>query len=142
MRKLIIILVLLLLVGCSKKSLTTKEFKKIMRDNNYYVVSVKKQFSEYDYIEEALLARKDNINIEYYLMSDVENTDAFYDYNKDVIEAYKTKYDTDKESKNKYLLETDEKYMVISCISNTCIYVDTDVENKRSVNDILKKLGY
>lgn len=142
MKKIIIICLLLLTIGCSKKSIDSNKFKSIMRDNNYYVISTKDQFSLYNYIEIALLARKDSINIEYYQMSDIDNTKAFYDYNKDVIDAYKTKYDEYEEFKNKYVLSTDEAYKIISCIDNTCIYVDTDIKNKAEVNNIIKKLGY
>lgn len=141
MKKIIIICLLLLTIGCSKKSIDSNKFKSIMRDNGYYVISIKDQFENYGYIEEAYLARKD-MNVEYYKMSDIDNTKAFYDYNKDIIEAYKTKYDEYKEFENKYVLSTDEAYKLISCINNTCIYVDTDIKNKDEVNNIIKKLGY
>ena len=142
MKKIIIICLLLLTLGCSKKSIDSSKFKSIMRDNGYYVISVKDQFEGYAYIEIALLARKDSVNIEYYQMSDTDNTKAFYDYNKDVIEAYKTSFDEYKELDNKVVLSTDEAYKLISCINNTCIYVDTDIKNKAEVNSIIKKLGY
>ena len=141
MKKIIILCLLLFTLGCSKKGISSNSFKRIMRDNGYYVISVKDQFESYDYIETALLARKD-INVEYYRMVDIDNTKAFYDYNKDIIEAYRTKYDKSTESKNKYTLLTDEAYMVISCLDNTCIYIDTDTKNVHEVNKILKKLGY
>lgn len=141
MKKIIIICLLVLTLGCSKKSISIDKFKRIMRDNNYYVISIKDQFESYSYIKEAYLARKD-INVEYYIMSDTNNTKAFYDYNKDIIEAYKTKYDEYKEFESKYVLSTDEVYMVISCIDNTCIYIDTNIKNKDEANKIIKKLGY
>ena len=142
MKKIIIICLLLLTLGCSKNSISTKEFKSTMRNNDYYVISIKDQFASYNYITEALLARKDSINVEFYVMSDNDNAKAFYDYNKDVIEAYKMNDSKYKETSTKYILSTDEKYMVISLIDNTCIYVDTNIENKDKVNSILKKLGY
>ena len=141
MKKIIIICLLVLTLGCSRKSISINKFKDIMRDNNYYVISIKDQFKSYSYIKEAYLARKD-INVEYYIMNDKDNTKAFYDYNKDIIEAYKTKYDEYKEFESKYILSTDEKYMVISCIDNTCIYIDTDIKNKEEAISITKKLGY
>ena len=141
MKKIIIICLLIFSLGCSKKGISINNFKTLMRDNGYYVISIKDQFKSYSYIKEAYLARK-NINVEFYIMSDSDNTKAFYDYNKDVIEAYKTKYDEYKESSNKYILSTDEKYMFISCIDNTCIYIDTDIKNKDEAINIIKKLGY
>ena len=142
MKKLIILFLLLFTVGCSNKSINTNKFKSIVRDSGYYVISIKDQFSEYSYITEALLARKDTINIEFYVMSDNENAKAFYDLNKEVIYAYRTNTSIYKDKNNKYILSTDEKYMVISLIDNTCIYVDTDIKNKDNVNNILNKLGY
>ena len=142
MKKLIILFLLLFTVGCSNKSINTNKFKSIVRDSGYYVISIKDQFSEYSYITEALLARKDTINIEFYVMSDNENAKAFYDLNKEVIDAYRTNTSIYKDKNNKYILSTDEKYMVISLIDNTCIYVDTDIKNKANVNNILNKLGY
>ncbi len=142
MKKIIIICLLLLTIGCAKKSISVDKFKSTVRSEGYYVISTEEQFSQYKYIESSLMARKDGVGIEFYIMTDEENTKAFYDYNKDIIEAHKTKYDTYKETKTKYVLETDEKYMVISYIKNTCIYVDTDIKNKDKVNSIIKKLGY
>ena len=142
MKKLIILFLLLFTIGCSKKSINTSEFKSIVRDNGYYVISIKDQFKEYNYITEALLARKDNVNIEFYVMIDDENAKAFYDLNKEVMDAYRTSDSMYKDKQNKYVLSTDERYMVISLIDNTCIYVDTEITNKAKVNSILKKLGY
>ena len=142
MKKIIIICLLLFTLGCAKKSISVDKFKDIMRDNGYYVISIKDQFSNYDYIKEAYLARNDSINVEFYIMIDEENTQAFYLYNKEVIEAYKTKYDTYKETDTRYTLLTDEAYMLISYIDNTCVYVSTDIKNKDKVNNIIKKLGY
>ena len=142
MKKLIIVFLLLFTIGCTKKSINTNKFKSIVRENGYYVVSAKNQFIEYSYIKTALIARKDDVNIEFYIMSDNDNAKAFYDYNQEVIEAYRTNDSMYKDRENKYVLSTDEKYMVISLIDNTCIYVDTDIKNKDEVNSILKKLGY
>ena len=142
MKKLIIVFLLLFTIGCAKKSIDESKFKSIVRENGYYVVSTKDQFAEYSYIQTALLARKDGVNVEFYIMSDNDNAKAFYDYNKEVIEAYRTPDSMYKDRENKYVLSTDEKYMVISLIDNTCIYVDTDIKNKGKVNSILKKLGY
>ena len=142
MKRLIILFLLLFTIGCSTKSIDTSKFKDIVRDNGYYVISIKNQFSDYSYITDALLARKDDINIEFYIMIDSENAKAFYDLNKEIIDAYRTSNSVYKDKKNKYTLSTDEKYMVISLKNNTCIYVDTDIKNKDKVNNILKKLGY
>ena len=142
MKKVIIICLLLLTLGCQRKSIDSNKFKSIVRDNGYYVISTKNQFSSYDYIKEAYLARNDSINIEFYIMSDIDNTNAFYEYNRDIMDANRTNTSLYKEKNNKYTLTTTDKYMVISCIDTTCIYVDTDIKNKDKVNNILKKLGY
>lgn len=150
--KIILLNVLLLFVciGCStnKKEITADEFKEKMRDNDYYVVDVTEQFSEYDYIEKCLLAIDitKSYQIEFYKLKDSENALEFYRYNKGIFQAseisgsvYKS---VDLSSSNKYTLKTFSSYKIISRIKDTVIYVDVDVDYKDSVDFILQKIGY
>lgn len=153
MKKIKILLILVLtcfLCACSnnKNSIDEDEFKSIMRDNNYYVVNVKEQFIDYDYIKEAYIAKDSNNNfqIEFYILEDEANALAFYNYNKDIFEAQKTNIslytNVDIGNNNKYTLTTDDSYKVLSRIDDTAIYIDVDKKYKSEINDILKKLGY
>ena len=148
LRNIILILITFLLVGCgSKKEITSSEFKEITRDNDFYIQDVKEQFSEYDYIKEAMIAVKSGkYQIEFYVLEDEENALAFYKYNKDVFEASKESTslyaEVDFEHNNRYTLTTGNEYKVISRINKTVVYVNTTKENKNDVNKVLKKLGY
>ncbi len=153
MKKLKVILLLILVIflsACSfdKKAIDSSEFKEIMRDNSYYVVNSKDQFSEYDYILNSYIAidSQQNYQIEFYELEDEENAIAFYDYNKDIFEGYKisTSIYTDVSFSNnsKYTLTTDDSYRVLSRVDNTVIYISVDKKYKDEVKSILKELGY
>ena len=147
---LVLLILVVLLSACSstKKQLSVDEFKKIMRDNDYYVVNSKEQFSEYDYIEDSYIAIDSNrvFQIEFYKLSGIDNSIAFYDYNKDIFDAYKTSddeyTDIDKDNNSKYILTTENSYKVLSRIDETVIYINVDVKYKDDIQSILKKLGY
>lgn len=146
---LIILFLLIILCGCSKNaSKSSDEFKSIMRDQKFYVMDTKEQFSEYDYIKEsfAALDPDEEYLVEFYVLSDAENALSFYDLNKNIFMAEETDYSVstnkDKERKNKYTLTTDDKYKVISRIDSTVLYVDAPKNFKNDVKKILKKLGY
>ena len=142
-----LLLITLLLTACgNKKAIDSDKFKSIMRDNNYYVINSKEQFSEYDYIVESYIAESDNYQIEFYIMQDDMNAKAFYDYNKEIFDAERTSISmytsVDFTNTNKYTLTLEDSYKVLSRINNTVIYVDVEKEYKNDINSILKKLGY
>lgn len=144
-----ILFLIFMLCGCSKNTIKSgEEFKSIMREQKFYVMDTKEQFSEYDYIKEsfAALDSDEKYLVEFYVISDLENALAFYNLNKSIFTAEETKYSVstniDKERKNKYTLTTDDKYKVISRIDSTVLYVDAPKESKNDVKKIIKKLGY
>lgn len=147
-RKVVLVLLVLLITGCGKKeSITSDSFKEIMKDNDFYILDSKEQFSEYDYIKEALIAASSSdYQVEFYVLQDDKNALAFYKYNKEIFEASKEEFsvysNVDFDTNNKYTLVTEDKYKVISRIKNTVIYADVDKQYKKDVNKIIKKLGY
>lgn len=147
-RNIILVLLIVLMVGCGKKdSITSDNFKEIMKDNDFYILDSKEQFSEYDYIKEALIAAySDDYQIEFYVLEDDRNALAFYKYNKEIFEASKEDFsvysNVDFDTNNKYTLVTEDSYKVISRIKNTVLYADVDKEYKNDVNKVIKKLGY
>lgn len=147
-RNIILVLLIVLMFGCGKKdSITSDNFKEIMKDNDFYILDSKEQFSEYDYIKEALIAAySDDYQIEFYVLEDDRNALAFYKYNKEIFEASKEDFsvysNVDFDTNNKYTLVTEDSYKVISRIKNTVLYADVDKEYKNDVNKVIKKLGY
>lgn len=147
---LILIILLITLTACStsKKQLSVNEFKDLMRENSYYVVNSKEQFNEYDYIEDSYIAIDSDktYQIEFYKLSDIDNSIAFYNYNKDIFEASNvsnSKYtDVNSSHSSKYTLTTEDSYKVLSRINDTVVYVNVDIKYKDEVKSILKKMGY
>ena len=153
MKKVKVLMLLVLVVflsACSsnKIAINVDEFKETMRDNSYYVVNSKEQFSEYDYIVDSYIAINSDktFQIEFYKLSDVDNSIAFYNYNKDIFDASKTSNsaytDVNLNNNSKYTLTTEDSYKVLSRIDDTVIYVNTDKEYKDDIKSILKKIGY
>ena len=145
---LLILVILLSACSTNKEAVDSNEFKNIMRDNNYYVVNPKEQFSEYDYIIDSYIAIDSNkkYQIEFYELEDDANAIAFYDYNKDIFEASRTTSsvytDVNLSNNSKYTLTNEDSYKVLSRIDNTVIYINVDEEFKDEIISILKKLGY
>ena len=147
---LLLVLITVVLTACSsnKEPLDDEEFKSIMRDNDYYVVSSLSQFSDYSYIDEAYIAKKtgEDYQIEFYELEDSSCAISFYNTNKEIFEASKTNdsvyTSVDLIDTNKYTLLTLDSYKVLSRIEDTVLYIDVDKKYKDEVNDIIKKLGY
>ena len=96
MKKILIILSVITITGCiNKKQITTQEFIKKLEEKEYTTQSIKEELNEYDYIKEATLAQKQNIQIEFYELTDENYAQKFYD-NK------KNKLLDSCENKNKY----------------------------------------
>lgn len=151
-KKLLIVLVLLTLVlttGCTnKEAKTSKEFIKIMENNKYEIVNVKKQFENYAQVKEATIAieQSKNYQIEFYVMSDEKNAKSFYENNREIFKENATNSNVNTEvnlgNYSKYTQTSNGKYSVISRIDNTIIYLNVDEKNKENIEEILETLGY
>ena len=149
LKTLVLVILIILLSGCmleEKESIDIEEFNKIMTNENFKVVSVKEQFAQYDYFEEAFVATNNNYQIEFYELEEDNYAVDFYETNKKVFEQTKPNtsiyINEDFNESNKYILTTDNEYKVISRIEDTVIYLNVDKKYKEEVNSILKKLGY
>lgn len=149
-KTLVLSILVVLLSACSlnKEAIDVDKFKEKMRDKDYYVVNSKEQFSEYDYIIDSYIAINSDktYQIEFYKLLDIDNSLAFYNYNKDIFDASRTSNSTytdiNLSNNNKYTLSTEDSYKVLSRIDDTVIYVNTDIKYKDEINSILKNLGY
>ena len=105
-----------------KPSIDAQTFKTTMEEKGYQLVDAKSQFSEYDYIEKVYLA-----------------ADRKFENSKS-----SSSIETTVNGKNysKYTLLSNGKYMVISAINNTAIYVNVEESHKEEVDNILNELGY
>ncbi|MCI8486731.1 MAG: hypothetical protein HFJ20_06665 [Clostridia bacterium] len=131
-----------------KNPMTVDAFKSLIRDKGYTIIDVKEQFNEYDYIEDAYVAILDDgeYQIEFYKMSNEESAIMFYNNNKSIFESSisSSSAQTNNEMKNysKYTLQSNNKYMAISRIEDTVIYVKVDIKYKDKIKDLLNEIGY
>ena len=128
--------------------MTASEFVTSMQSKGYIAQDAKSQFEEYEYIKQAYIAstRDYSYQIEFYQFSDENYAVMFYNTNKSIFEAEKNSEAVEKKIKGKnylkYTLNSNGKYMLLSQIDNTVIYVEEDDENKGAINKIIKELGY
>lgn len=131
-----------------KTSITASSFKNFMEQKGYIVSDANSQFSEYDYVKQVYVATNGNYSykIEFYELSDENYAMSFYNNNKSIFESSKgsASAETSASLKNysKYTLSSNGKYMVVSRIDNTVVYLNVDDSYKDTVKDLLKELGY
>lgn len=133
-------------VNAEKNPITTEQFKSTMKDKGFTIYSAKSQFSEYDYIEDVYIAQKSNYQIEFYELSDSETASMFYNNNKEIFESSKStvasQSNKDLKNSSKYVLQSNGKYMVVSRIDNTVVYLSVSDTYKDEVKNLLDEIGY
>lgn len=139
----------LLLTGCgTKEPITADDFKTKMEDKGYVVIDPM-HITEYTpEIERVYTAQNKNNSYEiiYYQIDSDDNAKKIYNGIKNDYEKLKTgavlETNVDLKNNNKYTLQNDGQYKVVSRIDNTIIYLDVADSHKNEVKDILKYLGY
>lgn len=131
-----------------KNSITSSSFYATMSQKGHSVQDSTSQFSEYNYVKQAYIAVSEDYSykIEFYELLDDSYATSFYNNNKFIFESSKgnASAETSVGGKNysKYTLSSNGKYMVVSKINNTVIYVKVDDSYRNTVKDILDELGY
>ncbi len=131
-----------------KTPMTASSFKNSMEQKGYIVSDANSQISEYDYIKQVYVAVDSDYSykIEFYELSDENYAMNFYNTNKSIFESSKgnASAETSAGLKNysKYTLSSNGKYMVVSRIDNTVVYLNVDDSYKDTVNNLLNELGY
>lgn len=131
-----------------REPITVMEFKTIMQSKGYNVYDAKNEFLYHAYIKNVYMAeaKDSSYKIEFYEFFDKEHADLFFKNRKSSIEDLKSKslsqHTVNINNFSKYALELEEKYIVISRIDNTIIYVDTNAMNKENIKNILDEIGY
>lgn len=144
---LLIALSLLVVTGCSfnKKALTAEEFTKIAEENDLITADVKvSQFSEFETIENAIVAvNTEGWQIEFYVLDSKESAKSMYNKNREAFDE-ETGTTTKIEVGNytKFSKKSKEKYLVLSRVDNTLLYVDVARDKQKQVDKIIEALGY
>ena len=143
----ICILTLFITTGCfSKTAITTSDFKSKMEAKGFITLDVKQQFSQYDYVKEATVAKNDNYQIEFYVLTTTERAEYMFNTNKKIFEGSKASGSLETKAKvgnyETYSLTSSGYYMYISRVDNTFIYLKVNESNKDDVTKVIKELGY
>ena len=97
-------------------------------------------------INNVIIARKDNYQIEFFVVENVDVAVSSYNLNKETFEKSKGNktVETKKTMGNtsRYTLKANSKYKVISRIENTFIFINAPQEKSEEIDKILKELSY
>ena len=153
-KKIFLILLLIpcvfMLSGCLKqKSITADQFKNIMAKNGYEVVESTDQYKDIMKVKKSYIALYKDRKFQFELIEfdTIEEAIRIYDINKQKFEDKKTttayKYvNIDGKNYSKYRCISGGKYMALTRINNTLMYVDINQEYEKEVNNAIKKFGY
>lgn len=133
-----------------KEVLTVTEFKKVAKNNKLTVeeVEIKDQDGNSNKdVKTALNAESElGWKIEYYILTDQETAKKTYDANKKIYSSYKNQLSEEKETSRKnydvFTLKTQNSYMHVCRVENTLLAINADDENEKSIEKVVKKLGY
>lgn len=131
-----------------KEPISANKFKKIMAAENFRIINATEQFAEQEYVDEVYLALdfEGQFQVEFLTFTDETYAESSFEINKQNFEAYEkdanTQSEVNGENHSNYKLSTDEKFMVISRIENTMVYISTDDLHKDEAKELLDKLGY
>lgn len=145
-----LVIICLFMTGCSsnkkKDIISLNDFDKILTDNGFTVSDNMSNYSNVDYIVEAKIAVIDDIEIEMVKYTTNDYAVAVQD---NQIESFNLLKSTgaheDKEKGSnyyKYVLVSNNRYMINSRVDDTLIFCKTLLENKEKVEEIYSELGY
>ena len=144
----IILLIVFFVTTKGKKAITSEQFKESFDENEFNIVNVIDQFSEYGYVKEAYIAiaKDSSYQLEFYVLESNDYAISFFNRNKSIFESKKSNFSTETsaEIKNcsRYTLNSNDRFMFLSRIDNTVLYIDVANTNSDDVNSIIDKLNY
>ena len=140
----ILIGTILLYLNREKKTITVSEFIEYMTNKNYVVSNVSNQINEDIGIKEAYTAldKEYNYQIRYYEFTDDNRAISFYNNSKSVYESSQNNINTGYKNYSKFISFINDRYVLISRISNTIIYTNIDSEHKDNVDAVFNELNY
>ena len=146
---LFLLLICLFITGCNNVEHEVKSLDDFMAvcENNYFTVTDKtSSYCSSDYIDSALLAKLDTIDIEMIIYSDVNTAIKVQENqfkNSTTLKNASTNITKDK-GKNyyKFTVITNGYYTISSRIDNTIIFTNTTIDKKDIVDNIFDELGY
>lgn len=144
-----ILICMFIFTACgSKTAINTDKFISTMESKGFVISDVTDQFAGVDFLNDVTVAMKDSgeYQIEFYNLKDESNAIEAFNINKEEFEKEKGSTSTESSASLKnystYSLTSNGKYMYVSRIDNTLIYLDVSKEYKDEVKEIINELGY
>ncbi len=143
---LLIVMLSFVLVGCSsKEGSTAKEFESIMGEMDFYVNTITNDVSASN-LKVAMIADNKKFQIEYLEFTTKKDAKSAFDSNKKIMIKNKTKKSSETQKTvgdyNSYCIETEDRYSCVASSKTTLIYTSSNVEYKKDIKKIMKKLNY
>lgn len=147
MKKILIILIIILITGCSNYHLTIDEFRNISLNEGYYLDNQNIEYKNYDYVKDVCYAydREKDYLVEFI---NLENNDYAYRFYLTNYEDFQDEVTTDSYLKiknndnyNLFHLENKKYYMLLIRMDNNIVYVNTEIEFKNDIENLLNKLN-
>ena len=146
MKKSLIIIIILCLSGCVNYHLNIEEFRRVSLNEGYYLDNENREYQSYDYVKDVCYAynREKDYLVEFINLENNDYAYRFFLTNKEAFSEEITRYVYLKEQNNMdynlYHIETDKYYMLIIRMDDNVIYVNTDIEYKNDIEDLLLNL--
>lgn len=147
----LLLLIIFSLMGVSHinktRILSLDKFTSIVNKESLKTVNVKEQL-ENETIKDAIVAynKYGDYQIEYIIFNDIESAKSAFLINKNEFKTFKDENtlenNTNKKNSSIYELTTNDKYMYISRINNSLIYINTDITYIEEAKNIIEKLNY
>lgn len=142
--------IILEIVYAPKKAINPEIFISITKNNNLKVktVDIKDQNgNKIKEVKEALNAEsKLGWTLEFYILENEETAKKNYSQNKKIYSSYKNQLSDEKEKNRKnydvFTLKTQTSFMHVCRVDNTILAISADDEDEKSIETVIKKLGY
>ena len=142
-------IIFLILTGCGNTSMEAKslsDFENAGNNNSYVVTDNKENYKNSDYIVEASLASYNDISIEMIVYDTSDNASLVQEEQIKNFNLLKSTGASEKRDKGnnyyKYVLISNNYYMISSRIDNTLIFCKTPLSNKDKVENLINEMGY
>lgn len=146
----ILLLVCLFITGCGedkeKVAVTLDDFNTVLTKKNFVVTDNMEMYSEYDYILGSKIATYNDIEIEMVKYSDVESATKVHNNQIESFNLLKStgafEDDINGDNYHKYIMISNNRYMVSTRVDDTLIFCKTLLTNKELVEEIYNELDY